>query len=311
MSMNEALHGLRAVTVLRQSDTRNGDEHDPEKSLGGQKKRAEKFRVEHDMSDEGVFEEKRTSGGKSLASRRGLLAAVETIENGGADVLLIPWRDRLDRDLDVRREVCRRVDAAGGVVWAIDKGRVTFSTAATKLTSTIEGAMDENYREVIAEKVAEQKNGRVEAGRNPGRIARLGYRPNENGVLEVVPAEAEVVRRAWRMKADGETVNSIRAMSEAAGYPLTYPQAQTMLSARTAERYLGHTVFGDRRQEDTHEAILTVREVERGLAAVTPRNGKRAPSERLLARLGVLVCDKCGARLVVGRGGSGPDCSAA
>jgi DNA invertase Pin-like site-specific DNA recombinase len=307
VNMNEQLNGLRVVTVLRQSDTRNGDEHDPEKSLGAQKKRAEKFRSECEMSDEGTFEEKRTSGGKSLASRHGLLAAVETIENGGADVLLIPWRDRLDRDLDVRREVCRRVDAAGGVVWAIDKGRVTFSTAATKLTSTIEGAMDENFREVISEKVTEQKDGRTAAGRNPGRIARLGYRANAEGVLEVVPAEAEVVRRAWRMKADGETVNATREMTEAAGFPLTYPQAQTMLSERTATRYLGHTFFGDRITEGTHEPILTAREVERALAAVTPRNGKRAPSERVLARLGVLVCDKCGARLVVGRGGSGPD----
>lgn len=307
MSTNEALNGLRAVTVLRQSDTRNGDEHDPEKSLGSQKKRCASFRAEHGMSDDGTFEEKRTSGGKSLSQRRGLLAAVETIENGGADVLLIPWRDRLDRDLDVRREVCRRVDAAGGIVWAIDKGRVTFSTAAAKLSSTIEGAMDENYREVIAEKVTEQKDGRVAAGRNPGRLPRLGYRANAEGRLEVVEAEAEVVRRAWRMKADGQTVNAIREMSESLGFRLTYPQAQTMLSKRTATRYLGHTFFGDRITESTHEAVLTLREVERGLAAVTPRNGKRAPSERLLARLNVLRCDKCGARLVVGRGGSGPD----
>lgn len=300
--MNE--QALRAVAVLRQSDTRNGDNDDPTKSLGAQASRVESECDRQGWALTETYEEASTSGGKSLAKRRGLLAAVEMIEEGAADVLVVAYRDRLDRDLDVRREVARRVEAAGGVVYACDSGRITFGTAADKLAATVTGAMDENYRETIREKVADNKAARVAEGLPVGRAPKLGYRPSgKRGRLEMVEAEAEVVRQAWAMVADGRSVREVREMSEAAGFSLTYAQAATMLSRSAGECYLGRIVWGSLRNDEAHEPILDGRTFERRFAAHRPRNGKK--SNDLLARLAVLTCDRCGARLVVGTGGGG------
>jgi hypothetical protein len=77
------------------------------------------------------------------------------------------------------------------------------------------------------------------------------------------------------MLGDGRSVREIREMAAAAGFPLTHPQAATMLSERAGLLYRGAIVWGDLRNDDAHPAILTRREFERGITAHRPRNGKR------------------------------------
>ena len=61
-----------------------------------------------------VFEELDVSGGAPLEKRPGLLRAVQMVEAGEAEVVMVAFFDRLVRSLSVQIEVVRRVENAGG-----------------------------------------------------------------------------------------------------------------------------------------------------------------------------------------------------
>ncbi len=144
---------MNVTLIARQSSSR--DERDP----ATQFQHAEAYADRLGWKVVSRHVEKSTSGGRSLEKRPGLLAALEDVRSKRADRVLVYHRDRLDRNLEVRRAFVAAVEEAGGEVWTPD-GRLTFSTANEKLSNTLLGAMDENYREVIREKVLNQKRAR-------------------------------------------------------------------------------------------------------------------------------------------------------
>ena len=62
------------------------------------------------------------------AKRHGLRRAVEMVEAGDADVLVVAYFDRLVRSLAVQEEVVERVEQAGGAILAVDVGEVRADT---------------------------------------------------------------------------------------------------------------------------------------------------------------------------------------
>ena len=85
------------------------------------------------MQAVGMFDELDVSGGKPLAQRPGLLAAVTAVENVEADVLAVAYFDRLFRSLSTH-EVIVRVEQARGEVLAVDVGPVTNGSAGQWLS---------------------------------------------------------------------------------------------------------------------------------------------------------------------------------
>ena len=69
-----------------------------------------------------TIEELDVSGGTPLAKRPGLRRAVELVEAGEADVVVVAYFDRLVRSLTVQAEVVERVERAGGAILAVDVG---------------------------------------------------------------------------------------------------------------------------------------------------------------------------------------------
>ena len=63
--------------------------------------------------------------------------------------------------------------------------------------------------------------------------------------------------------------------------------------------YLGEIHFGELHNTQAHEAIVKDRGLFERVARRTVSRGRQAKSERLLARLGVLRCGTCGARMVI------------
>ena len=76
------------------------------------------------------FPEIDVSGRLPLSKRPGLLAAIEMIEAGRADQLVVAYFDRLVCSLKVQLEVIERVERAGGEIFALDHGKLTNGTAA-------------------------------------------------------------------------------------------------------------------------------------------------------------------------------------
>lgn len=243
-----------------------------------------------------TLEELDVSGGAPLDRRPGLRAAVQRVEAGEADVVVVAYLDRLVRSLSVQAEVVGRVEAAGGAILAVDVGALTHDSAGSWLSGTMLGAVAEYARRVTAERTADSKRRAI--ARGVPTFARIppGYRRRNDGTLEPHPTEAPVVAEAFRMRADGASVMDVRAYLRANGVQRSFHGTTCLLASRIV---LGELNFGALSNPAAHEPIVDAATWAQVQRMKSPR-GRRAKSERLLARLGVLRCGTCGARLVTG-----------
>ena len=81
------------------------------------------------------------SGRLPLSKRPGLLAAIEMIEAGRAEQLVVAYFDRLVRSLKVQLEVIERVERAGGEIFALDHGKLTNGAPAQRLSTSMLGSV--------------------------------------------------------------------------------------------------------------------------------------------------------------------------
>ena len=109
----------RDVVVVRVSEQGGRDEenfHSPKAQLA----KARLWSEEEGNRVVDAFEEIDVSGKLPLARRPGLLRAIEMVEAGEADHIVVAYFDRLVRSLKVQLEVIERVELAGGEIYAID-----------------------------------------------------------------------------------------------------------------------------------------------------------------------------------------------
>jgi DNA invertase Pin-like site-specific DNA recombinase len=243
-----------------------------------------------------TLEELDVSGGTALAARPKLSQAVALIEAAQADVIVVAYFDRLVRSLAVQRELLERVEAAGGTILAVDVGEVRADTASRWLSSTMLGAISEHQRRVTAERTAEGKRRSVIRGVAPFPNLPPGLRRGKDKTIEHDPRKAAVIAEAVRMRAGGETIDGIRSYLREHGIRRSYHGTQALLGSRML---LGELHFGDLHNLDAFHPIIDAETWQRAQRMSVPR-GRRPRSERLLARLGVLRCGTCGARMVVG-----------
>ena len=159
------------------------------------------------------------------------------------------------------------------------------------------GAVAEYHRRVTAERTQDAKRRAVARGVPPFPNVPPGYRLGDGRRLEPDPDTAPVGRRGVpaprrRRDRDGRSRAPPRARRRA-----ELPRRRSRCSPRAI--YLGELRFGDLVNTASHTAIVDADTWAAVQKARSPR-GRRAKSERLLARLGVLRCATCGARMVVG-----------
>lgn len=248
-----------------------------------------------------TIEELDVSGGAPLARRPGLRRAVELVEAGDADVVVVAYLDRLVRSLSVQAEVVSRVEQAGGAILAVDVGALTNGSAGQWLSGTMLGAVAEYARRVTAERTQDAKRRAVDRGVPPFPNIPPGYQRREDGRLEPHPAEAVAVADAFRLRAGGATVMAVRDHLRANGINRSFHGTQALLGSRVV---LGELSFGKLLNTDSHPALIDAETWAKVQRMKSPR-GRRAKSERLLARLGVLRCGTCGSKLVVGSANHG------
>lgn len=247
-----------------------------------------------------VIEELDVSGGTPLAERPGLRRAVEMVEAGAADVIVVAFLDRVVRSVAIQAEVVGRVEAAGGGTLAVDVGEVSNGSASRWLSGTLLGAVAEYARRMTAERTQEARRRAVERGVPPYPNVPPGYRRDEDGRL--APDEhAATVAEAFRLRAGGATVMEVREFLREHGVERSFHGVQVLLGSRVV---LGELRFGEIVNDAAHPAIVDARTWAAVQRMRSPR-GRRAKSERLLARLGVLRCGTCGARMVVGSNQAG------
>ena len=182
------------------------------------------------------------SGRLPLSKRPGLLAAIEMIEAGRADQLVVAYFDRLVRSLKVQLEVIERVERAGGEIFALDHGKLTNGTAAQRLSTNMLGSVFQYFAEITGEKVTAAQARAVARGVYPHPRIPVGYVRGEDGVLVVEPAAARVVVQAFKRRDLGASLVEIQALLAENGIERALSGVASMLRSRM---YLGEIHFGE------------------------------------------------------------------
>lgn len=282
----------RAIGIVRVSQTK-GREGERFASPEEQRERIETACARDGLSLTRVYEEMDVSGGKPLDERPGLSAAVAAIEAGKADVIAAGYFDRLFRSLGTQAEVVERVERAGGQVLAVDVGQVTGGSAGQWLSGTMMGAVSEYFRRSAKERSAEGQARAVARGAIPFARVPLGYQRKDDGTLEIDPETAPLARRAFEMRAEGQSAMKIREWLASHGVKRSPGGVSKMFQTRI---YLGEITYGNLHNLNAHEPLIDRELWERVNRMVIPR-GRQPGSDRLLARLKIMRCGSCGGYL--------------
>jgi hypothetical protein len=219
------------------------------------------------------------------------------VEARQADVIMVAFFDRFARSLEIQTEVTKRVEKVRGSVYALDFGEISRETAVKKITSGMLGLISEYLRDVTAERTQEAKVRAVARGVPPFPNIPPGYRRDSDGKLEPHPQEAKAVAEAFRLRSEGATVMEVRDHLRRHGINRSFHGTQSLLRSRVV---LGELRFGETMVNlESHQAIVNADLWQKVQRMSSPR-GPRPKSDRLLARLSVLRCGTCGARMVAG-----------
>ena len=126
-----------------------------------------------------------------------------------------------------------------------------------------------------------------------------GLRRAGAGAVELDPDTCSTVAEAFRLRAGGATVAVVREHLRAHGIERSYHGTSSLLRSRQA---ICAVHFGEHLIEVP--ALIDRSTFER-VQKMRVARGRKPKSERLLARLGVLRCGSCGARMVVGSANHG------
>jgi DNA invertase Pin-like site-specific DNA recombinase len=286
-----------AVGVIRVSERgRRDDEHF--KSPDEQKLKIQDALRPLKIELAGTRSEIDVKGRWPLKKRKGLTWAIEQIEAGYAKVLVVAYFDRLCRSIQVKSDVVTRVEAAGGRVLALDFGIVTEGTAVQWFSSTMVAAVAEYLSRSVGERLAGTQKMSIDAGVPIGTVGP-GYRKDEvTRRIALHPAEAAVMKEAFKMRATGSSWRAVRKYMADNGIVRTVGSVRKLLHSRT---YLGVLFFGKLTNPNNHEPIID--QVTFDLVAGKKGKAYGVPgrkSELLLSSTRVLRCGTCGKALSAG-----------
>lgn len=287
----------RAVGIIRVSSTR--DREDNLASPDTQRRRIEDACERDGLELVAVHEELDVSGRRPLNERAGMLAAVQAIEAGDAEVIVAAYFDRLFRSVKVQAEILERVEAKRGDVLALDSGKVTGGSAGEWLSAGMRGLVAEYLSRTTSERVRDAHARAVMEGRVPFPLQTPGYDLDASG--RAAPNTlAPVVDEAFRRRAAGATVDEIRAFLDGHGIRRTKRGVQGLMASRFV---LGEIHFGDHEPNLAAHPAIVDRDTWRRVQTIREQRtsaGRPAKTGRLLSRLGVLRCATCGRPMSLG-----------
>lgn len=307
---NIALDTVRVSLVARQSRTRADDDSmSIPDQVAAMREWCDRQNVPHEVV--AVYEEPDTSGRKPLAKRKGLLRAVQDVEAGRAQLILCCYYDRFVRSVSTRSEVLTRIEEHGGEVMTMDMGKTSNATPVEKFSGVVLAAASELMAEQSGEKTHVTKQRNIDNGVPPFPRITPAYVKRADGTLELHPINGPLVREACRMRAANPQasyvtiarwLNDNGLVDTDTGKPakISVTGVTTMLKSRLMVGEIHFGKFTPNLQAGAQWAGVvtdhaTFSDMHRGQAP----QGRRAKSERLLARLGVLTCASCTARMSV------------
>lgn len=171
------------------------------------------FAARNDIEIVGTYDDRARSGA-SVLGRTGLLDLLSDARTGAFDVVIVEALDRISRDQEDLAGIFKRLSFLGLEIVAVHEG------VADHIQVGIRGLVGALYLHDLAHKVRRGMAGVVREGRHAGGRA-YGYRPipGKPGEMEIIEAEAAVIRRVFARYAAGDTPREIAAALNADGVP--------------------------------------------------------------------------------------------
>ena len=197
--------------------------------------------------------------GTAMQERDGLKRLLDHASAGGFDAILTEALDRLSRDHADIAAIFKRLRFHDVGIITLEEGDIN------SLHIGFKGVMNEAYVESIAHKTRRGQQGRVREGRTIGR-SPYGYRlanhlePDgtiQRGLRAIDEEHAQVVRRIFKLYADGMSAREIARRLDAEGVPAPkgkHWSGNALNGERKAgggilnnELYRGRIIYGRRR----------------------------------------------------------------
>ncbi|MGA8746450.1 MAG: recombinase family protein [Solirubrobacterales bacterium] len=203
-----------------------------------------------------VFEELDESGGRP--DRPLLMEAIERVECGESDGMVVAKLDRFGRSLLDGLGAIARIEAVGGTFVSVQDG-FDLGTATGKLVLRIMFSIGEWELERARINWDTARGRAVERGLYIARRAPPGYRRGKDRRLRIEPKEASVIRELFERRLRGEScermagfLNDSEVQTES-GVPWCEFNVRLLIKTRA---YRGEVRNGRHSNRDAHEPII-------------------------------------------------------
>ena len=189
-----------------------GKQADKGGSLAVQRDRIVEYAVLNGLDLVNTFEDAGISGAKGEEDRPGFRAALDTIRNGEASILIVTDADRFSRDADNAGHARVEIRRSGGKVVVISEANANVEIVAVRqLLAVLE-------REKIRARMRTWSAARQAKGLPMGR-APYGFTFGPDGRLKAESTEKPTVDRILSLRAQGATLRAVVDALNADGIP--------------------------------------------------------------------------------------------
>lgn len=263
----------------------------------------------------GIYSDEAKTGTKD--SRPGFVSLIDACRKGKIDLVITKSISRFARNTVTLLQTVRELRSLGIDVFFEEQNLHTAGTNGELIITILA-----SYAEAEALSVSENQKWRIHKNFEEGipwNGALLGYRL-KNGRFEIVPEEAEIVKKIFRYYLEGDGVEAIMQKLNAEGLMTRFNcewhrssisrllQNYTYTGNLLLQRYYNDNFITKRKTknngelpmyhaENTHEPIISLEDFEAVQAEMKRRADKYAAKDRTKKTYpfsGLIVCSKCG-----------------
>lgn len=190
-------------------------------SISAQKENLTNFAKNHNFKIRDIYADEGISG-KNIEDRSDVKRLIKDIKNGKIDVVLLQRFDRLTRSISDTQEFINLFKEFNVDVWSIsDGGIVDITSSNGRFMTLLKGLFGQHERELTAERIKDAFGRKAREGYTLCcGCAPYGYRREKgNKVIIIKQDEAKVIRRIFKMYADGTSFTAIAKTLTAEGIP--------------------------------------------------------------------------------------------